>query len=161
MKGEARNVEMARFSSGQTQLLVATTVIEAASMCATPPSWSSKKAERFGLSQLHQLRGRVGRSDCLSLRAAVFRRVGEVAKSRLSILRESEDGFNREVDFKLARGGDCWARARVACRGYFTHLFQHINLLQHAREDIRAADTTRFWKAFVARPCGCCCNCRL
>jgi len=141
MKGEARNAEMAKFSSGKTQLLVATTVIEVGVDVRDATIMVIEKAERFGLSQLHQLRGRVGRGDKPSACVLLFSdRVGDVAKSRLSILRESEDGFKiAEVDLSLRGGGDLLgSRQSGLPRFIFTHLYQHIDLLQHAREDIGA-----------------------
>ena len=85
---------MTRFADGTTPLLVATTVIEVGVDVPEANIMVIEHAERFGLAQMHQLRGRVGRgrdrSSCLLLYRAPL---GEVAKARLAMLRETEDGF--------------------------------------------------------------------
>src|SRR5216110_4110466 len=94
LKGVEKDAAMARFASGETRLLVATTVIEVGVDVPEATVMVIEHAERFGLAQLHQLRGRVGRgrerSTCLLLYRAPL---GETAKARIEILRESEDGF--------------------------------------------------------------------
>ena len=96
---------MERFAKGETQLLVATTVIEVGVDVPEASVMVIEHAERFGLAQLHQLRGRVGRgaerSTCILLYRAPL---GATAKARLAILRETEDGFRiAEEDLKAAR----------------------------------------------------------
>ena len=105
MKGAEKDAAMARFAAGETQLLVATTVIEVGVDVPEATIMVIEHAERFGLAQLHQLRGRIGRgsghSTCLLLYKAPL---GETAKARLAILRETEDGFRiAEEDLKSAR----------------------------------------------------------
>ena len=94
LKGADKDAAMARFAAGETQLLVATTVIEVGVDVPEATVMVIEHAERFGLAQLHQLRGRIGRgaerSTCLLLYRAPL---GETAKARLAIMRETEDGF--------------------------------------------------------------------
>ena len=108
MKGAEKDAAMARFAAGETRLLVATTVIEVGVDVPEATVMVIEHAERFGLAQLHQLRGRVGRgaerSTCLLLYKAPL---GETAKARLAIMRETEDGFRiAEEDLKLRGEGD-------------------------------------------------------
>ncbi len=96
------------FASGETRLLVATTVIEVGVDVPEATVMVIEHAERFGLAQLHQLRGRIGRgagrSTCLLLYKTPL---GETAKARLAIMRETEDGFRiAEEDLKLRGEGD-------------------------------------------------------
>jgi ATP-dependent DNA helicase RecG len=108
MKPRERDKVMAQFAAGEIAILVATTVIEVGVDVPEATVMLVEHAERFGLAQLHQLRGRVGRgtraSTCLLLYQSPL---GETAKSRLSILRETEDGFRiAEEDLRLRGGGD-------------------------------------------------------
>ena len=108
MKGAEKDAAMARFAAGETQLLVATTVIEVGVDVPEATIMVIEHAERFGLAQLHQLRGRIGRgsghSTCLLLYKAPL---GETAKARLAVLRDTEDGFRiAEEDLKLRGEGD-------------------------------------------------------
>ncbi|AGY91329.1 hypothetical protein SPICUR_01550 [Spiribacter curvatus] len=85
---------MARFEAGEIDLLVATTVIEVGVNVPNASLMIIENAERLGLSQLHQLRGRVGRGHARSSCVLLYHgRLGETAKSRLGVLRESNDGF--------------------------------------------------------------------
>lgn len=108
MKPRERDKVMARFATGDISILVATTVIEVGVDVPEATVMLVEHAERFGLAQLHQLRGRVGRgsraSTCLLLYQAPL---GETAKARLAILRDTEDGFRiAEEDLRLRGGGD-------------------------------------------------------
>ena len=103
-----RDAAMADFQSGRAQILVATTVIEVGVNVPEATIMVIERAESFGLAQLHQLRGRVGRgaaaSTCLLLYAPPL---GETARARLSILRETEDGFRiAEEDLRIRGPGD-------------------------------------------------------
>ena len=103
-----RNAAMARFASGETQVLVSTTVIEVGVDVANATLMIVEHAERFGLAQLHQLRGRIGRgadkSTCLLLHAG---HIGETAKARLTTMRETDDGFViAEKDLELRGAGE-------------------------------------------------------
>jgi ATP-dependent DNA helicase RecG len=108
MKGAEKDAAMARFAAGETQVLVATTVIEVGVDVPEATIMVVEHAERFGLAQLHQLRGRIGRglgaSTCLLLYKTPL---GDTAKARLAILRETEDGFRiAEEDLRLRGEGD-------------------------------------------------------
>ena len=108
MKGPERDKVMAEFAAGSVDLLVATTVIEVGVDVREATIMVVEHAERFGLAQLHQLRGRIGRGDkpssCLLMYTPPL---GETAKARLSILRESEDGFRiAEEDLRLRGAGE-------------------------------------------------------
>ena len=104
--------------AGETRLLVATTVIEVGVDVPEATVMVIEHAERFGLAQLHQLRGRIGRgsgrSTCLLLYKAPL---GETAKARLAIMRETEDGFRiAEEDLRLRGEGDVLGTRQSACR---------------------------------------------
>lgn len=108
LPGAEKDAAMARFISGETKVLVATTVIEVGVDIPNASIMVIEQAEHFGLAQLHQLRGRVGRgpqqSTCLLMYAAPL---GETALKRLSVMRETEDGFRiAEEDLKLRGAGD-------------------------------------------------------
>jgi ATP-dependent DNA helicase RecG len=108
MKAAEKDAVMAGFSAGELDILVATTVIEVGVDVPEATIMVIEHAERFGLAQLHQLRGRVGRgsaaSTCLLLYAGPL---GATARDRLAILRETEDGFLiAEEDLKLRGAGD-------------------------------------------------------
>jgi ATP-dependent DNA helicase RecG len=107
-KGADKDRAMARFAAGETRLLVATTVIEVGVDVPEASVMVIEHAERFGLAQLHQLRGRIGRgaahSTCLLLYKGPL---GETATARLKIMRETEDGFRiAEEDLRLRGEGD-------------------------------------------------------
>lgn len=108
MKSEAKEFEMQRFIKGETQILVATTVIEVGVDVPNASVMLIESAERFGLSQLHQLRGRVGRgadqSYCILVSGF---KLSDDAKTRLQAMTETNDGFAlSEVDLKLRGPGD-------------------------------------------------------
>ncbi|MCH2217312.1 MAG: ATP-dependent DNA helicase RecG [Flavobacteriales bacterium] len=108
MKAEDKEFEMQRFIKGQTQIMVATTVIEVGVNVPNASVMVIESAERFGLSQLHQLRGRVGRgadqSYCILLSSF---KLSSEAKTRLKTMVETSDGFKiAEVDLKLRGPGN-------------------------------------------------------
>ncbi len=108
MRGPEKDAVMERFISGNTRLLVATTVIEVGVDVPNASLMIVEAADRFGLAQLHQLRGRVGRgaekSVCLLVRSP---QIGETARARLALMRESNDGFRiAEEDLKLRGAGE-------------------------------------------------------
>lgn len=108
MGASARDAAMDRFKSGASFLLVATTVIEVGVNVPEATIMVIEHAERFGLAQLHQLRGRVGRGDKPGSCVLLWRPpLGELAKTRLDTLRRTDDGFAiAETDFKLRGSGD-------------------------------------------------------
>lgn len=108
MKAADKDAVMVRFQAGEIRILVATTVIEVGVNVPTATVMVIEHAERFGLAQLHQLRGRVGRggdkSSCLLLYQAPL---GETAAARIKIMRETEDGFRiAEEDLRLRGAGE-------------------------------------------------------
>jgi len=138
MKGSEKDAAMARFSTGQSQLLVATTVIEVGVDVPAATIMVIEHAERFGLSQLHQLRGRIGRgserSTCLLLYRAPL---GETARARLAIMRDTEDGFRiAEEDLRLRGEGDLLGTRQSGMPGFrVARLEFHGKLLTPARDD--------------------------
>jgi ATP-dependent DNA helicase RecG len=108
MKGADKDAVMARFASGELALLVATTVIEVGVDVPNATLMIVEGAERFGLAQLHQLRGRVGRgsgkSVCLLIRGNTL---SETSRARLALMRETNDGFRiAEEDLRLRGPGE-------------------------------------------------------
>ncbi len=138
MKGSEKDAAMARFASGETRLLVATTVIEVGVDVPEATIMVIEHAERFGLAQLHQLRGRIGRgsghSTCLLLYKAPL---GETAKARLAIMRETEDGFRiAEEDLKLRGEGDLLGTRQSGLPGFrIARIETHGKYLGAARDD--------------------------
>ncbi len=140
MKQEEREAVMAAFLSGDYRLLIATTVIEVGVNVPDATVMVIEHAERFGLSQLHQLRGRVGRSDKLSRCILLYaEKTGERARQRLRIIRESEDGFYlAEEDLKMRGGGDVLGVKQSGLPAFrFADLGLHGDLLATARADAK------------------------
>jgi ATP-dependent DNA helicase RecG len=108
MKSEDKAYEMQRFVEGKTQIMVATTVIEVGVHVANASVMIIESAERFGLSQLHQLRGRVGRGDDKSYCVLMTgNKLSNDAKTRIQSMVRTQDGFElAEVDLKLRGPGD-------------------------------------------------------
>jgi ATP-dependent DNA helicase RecG len=138
LKGAEKDAAMARFAAGETRLLVATTVIEVGVDVPEATVMVIEHAERFGLAQLHQLRGRIGRgsgrSTCLLLYRAPL---GETAKARLAIMRETEDGFRiAEEDLRLRGEGDVLGTRQSGMPGFrVARIDVHAALLEPARQD--------------------------
>jgi ATP-dependent DNA helicase RecG len=138
MRGVEKDRAMARFASGAARILVATTVIEVGVDVPEASIMVVEHAERFGLAQLHQLRGRIGRgaerSTCLLLYKGPL---GEAAKARLAILRETDDGFRiAEEDLRLRGEGDVLGTRQSGLPGFrIARLEAHGGLLKAARED--------------------------
>ena len=138
MRGADKDRAMERFAAGETRLLVATTVIEVGVDVPEASVMVIEHAERFGLAQLHQLRGRIGRgaerSTCLLLYKAPL---GETAKARLAILRETDDGFRiAEEDLRLRGEGDLLGTRQSGMPGFrIAQIGIHGKLLSAARDD--------------------------
>ena len=131
---------MRRFKKGETQVLVSTTVIEVGVDVPNATVMVIQHAERYGLSALHQLRGRVGRGTKPSLCLLFSEGAGEVARQRLGILSQTTDGFRiAEEDLKIRGPGELlgtrqhgWPEFRVA------NLVEDTGLLLAARDDAAA-----------------------
>ncbi|MBN8968532.1 MAG: ATP-dependent DNA helicase RecG [Rhizobiales bacterium] len=120
MKGSEKDRVMASFAAGEIQVLVATTVVEVGVDVPAATIMVIENAERFGLSQLHQLRGRIGRgteaSTCLLL---YHEPLGEIASARLRVIRETTDGFRiAEEDLRLRGEGDILGIRQSGLPGY-------------------------------------------
>jgi len=140
MKPEEKDAAMRDFQSGTTRVLVATTVIEVGVDVPDATIMVIEHAERFGLAQLHQLRGRVGRGDKPSTCLLLYKGpLGEVSKSRLAIMRESEDGFRiAEEDLRLRGGGELLGTRQSGLPGFrLARLDIHADLMEVARDDAK------------------------
>lgn len=141
MPPDQRDLAMADFASGRAQLLVATTVIEVGVDVPEATIMVIERAESFGLAQLHQLRGRVGRgsgaSSCLLL---YHEPLSEAGRRRLQILRETEDGFRiAEEDLMMRGAGDVIGTAQSGLpRFRIADLERQAGLMSMARRDAQA-----------------------
>jgi ATP-dependent DNA helicase RecG len=139
-KTAERDAAMTAFSRGDIDILVATTVVEVGVDVPAATIMVIEHAERFGLAQLHQLRGRIGRgakrSTCLLLYQAPL---GETAKARLKILRETDDGFRiAEEDLRLRGAGELLGTRQSGLPDFrLANIAQHGELLATARDDAR------------------------
>ncbi|MFB0611599.1 ATP-dependent DNA helicase RecG [Aurantiacibacter poecillastricola] len=137
---EEKDAAMARFAAGEAKVLVATTVIEVGVDVPNATLMVIEQAERFGLAQLHQLRGRVGRgsekSTCLLLRSA---ELSETGKKRLELMKSSQDGFLlAEEDLKLRGGGELLGTRQSGEEGFsIATLEQVTKLLEIANADVK------------------------
>ncbi|HSD18574.1 MAG TPA: ATP-dependent DNA helicase RecG, partial [Anaeromyxobacter sp.] len=139
LKAEEKQTVMDRFRTGALRVLVATTVIEVGVDVPNASVMIVEHAERFGLSQLHQLRGRVGRgaarSHCLLL--AHFKRVGDEARERLHAMEESQDGFEiARVDLRIRGPGELLGTRQSGQKLFeIADLYRDEAILEEARED--------------------------
>ncbi|PZT88489.1 MAG: ATP-dependent DNA helicase RecG [Citromicrobium sp.] len=137
---ELKDAAMERFARGDARLLVATTVIEVGVDVPNATLMVIEQAERFGLAQLHQLRGRVGRgsekSFCVLLHGEAL---SETAQKRLALMRESQDGFLlAEEDLKLRGGGELLGTRQSGDTPFTVASFEQITeLLPKAHDDAR------------------------
>ncbi len=140
MKGTQKDAAMDAFAHGDTDLLVATTVVEVGVDVPEATVMVIEHAERFGLAQLHQLRGRIGRGDKSSACLLLYGQpLGETAKQRLAILRETDDGFRiAEEDLKLRGAGEVLGTRQSGLPMFrLADLLAHAPLLEMARDDAR------------------------
>ena len=140
MKPTEKDEVMTAFAGGNLDILVATTVIEVGVDVPEATIMVIEHAERFGLSQLHQLRGRVGRSAEQSYCFLVYSGpLGEIAKERLSIMRETEDGFLiAEKDLELRGSGDILGTKQSGVTDFaLADMMVHGELLATARDDAK------------------------
>jgi ATP-dependent DNA helicase RecG len=140
VKGKDKDAVMKAFAEGPLALLVATTVIEVGVDVPAASIMVIEHAERFGLAQLHQLRGRIGRgaerSTCLLLYQGPL---GETARARIQILRETDDGFRiAEEDLRLRGAGELLGTRQSGFPEFrLADLALHGELLAVARDDAR------------------------
>ena len=137
MKGADKDAAMAAFAGGDTQVLVATTVIEVGVDVPEATIIVIEHAERFGLAQIHQLRGRVGRGTGASACLLLYKSpLGEVAQARIDILRRTEDGFLiAEEDLRLRGEGEVLGTRQSGTPGFkLAMLDVHGDLLPLARD---------------------------
>ncbi|WP_061028267.1 ATP-dependent DNA helicase RecG [Bradyrhizobium sp. CCH5-F6] len=138
MKGTEKDRVMGRFAAHEIGLLVATTVVEVGVDVPAATIMVIENAERFGLAQLHQLRGRIGRgseaSTCLLLYSEPL---GEMSKARLKVIRETTDGFRiAEEDLKLRGEGDVLGVRQSGLPGYrIARPEVHGQLIAQARDE--------------------------
>ncbi len=140
MKAPARDKVMAEFAQGAMAVLVATTVIEVGVDVPQATVMVIERAERFGLAQLHQLRGRIGRGERPSSCLLIYGEpLGEVAKERLQIMRETEDGFRiAEEDLRLRGAGELLGTRQSGLPEFrIAELPAHVELVATARDDAR------------------------
>ncbi len=141
-KAAERDKTMADFAAGRLDILVATTVVEVGVDVPEASIMVIEHAERFGLAQLHQLRGRVGRgkakSSCLLLYASPL---SETAKARLQIMRDTDDGFRiAEEDLRLRGGGEVLGNRQSGMPDFrLADLAAHGDLIPVARDDAKLA----------------------
>lgn len=140
MKATERDAAMAAFKAGETQLLVATTVIEVGVDVPEATIMVVEHAERFGLAQLHQLRGRVGRGAGKSSCILVWHEpLGETAKARLKTMRDTDDGFViAEEDLRLRGPGEMLGKRQSGLEEFrMANPAAHADLLAVAHDDAR------------------------
>jgi ATP-dependent DNA helicase RecG len=140
LKAREKDAAMAAFAAGEVQILVATTVIEVGVDVPEATVMVIEHAERFGLAQLHQLRGRIGRgvaaSTCLLLYTPPL---GETARTRIETLRQSDDGFLiAEEDLRLRGAGEVLGTRQSGLPQFrLADIAEHAELLATARDDVQ------------------------
>ncbi|MBH5402960.1 ATP-dependent DNA helicase RecG [Bradyrhizobium sp. CNPSo 4010] len=138
MKGTEKDRVMAQFAAHEIGLLVATTVVEVGVDVPAATIMVIENAERFGLAQLHQLRGRIGRgSDASTCILLYGEPLGEMSKARLKVIRETTDGFRiAEEDLKLRGEGDVLGVRQSGLPGYrIARPVVHGQLIAQARDE--------------------------
>jgi ATP-dependent DNA helicase RecG len=138
MRGLEKDRVMAQFAAAEINLLVATTVVEVGVDVPAATIMVIENAERFGLAQLHQLRGRIGRGSEPSTCLLLYREpLGEMSAARLRVIRETTDGFRiAEEDLKLRGEGDILGTSQSGLPGYrIARSDVHAQLITLARDE--------------------------
>lgn len=138
MKGAEKDRVMAQFAAGEIGLLVATTVVEVGVDVPAATIMVIENAERFGLAQLHQLRGRIGRGSEASTCLLLYKEpLNEMSTARLKVIRETTDGFRiAEEDLKLRGEGDVLGTRQSGLPGYrIARSDVHAQLITQARDE--------------------------
>jgi ATP-dependent DNA helicase RecG len=138
MRGADKDLAMAQFASGEISLLVATTVVEVGVDVPAATIMVIENAERFGLAQLHQLRGRIGRGSEASTCLLLYKEpLNDMSKARLKVIRETTDGFRiAEEDLKLRGEGDVLGVRQSGLPGYrIARSDIHAQLITQARDE--------------------------
>ena len=138
MKGKEKDAAMLAFKEGNVDILVSTTVIEVGVDVEQATVMVVEHAERFGLSQLHQLRGRIGRGDKASTCLLMYQPpLGQTAKARLETLRDTEDGFViAEKDLELRGAGEMLGTRQSGLPDFrLADITSHQDLIVTARSD--------------------------
>ena len=141
---------MRRFAENESQILVSTTVVEVGVNIPNATFMMIFDAERFGLAQLHQLRGRVGRGDQQSYCVLIADPKTEVGKERMTSMTETTDGFAlAEKDLELRGPGDFFGRKQSGMPEFkMADLVHDYRALQTAREDAeKLVDSSYFWES--------------
>jgi ATP-dependent DNA helicase RecG len=145
LSGDEKEDVMQRFKQGRIQILVSTTVIEVGMDVPNASVMVVEQAERFGLAQLHQLRGRVGRGAAQSYCILVTEKMNDAARERIRTLVDSTDGFHiSEIDLKLRGPGEFFGTKQSGLPSLrVANILRDAEILEIARRE--AVD-------FVARP---------
>ena len=131
---------MRRFQEGEIKILVSTTVIEVGVDVPNATVIVIEQAERFGLAQIHQLRGRVGRGSHQSYCILVTGKMNDIARERIRTLVESNDGFHiAEMDMRLRGPGEFFGTRQSGIPGlHIANLFRDADILELARSEAQA-----------------------
>ena len=134
LKASEKEAALAEFANGNKQILLATTVIEVGINVPNATIMIIEQAERFGLAQLHQIRGRVGRSEKASHCILIYYNLHEISKARLEIMEKSNDGFViAKKDLALRGGGEVVGKKQS---GFNNSTFGDINydIIERAKD---------------------------
>ena len=161
MADKAKDAAMAAFAAGRLKILVATTVIEVGVNVPNANIMVIEHAERFGLAQLHQLRGRVGRGSRESFCMLLYKApLGETARQRLEMMEHTEDGFLiAEKDLELRGGGEVLGARQSGDAGVPHRRGAELRDAAHGRPrrcPPRAGERPAIWRARAGRRCGRC-----
>lgn len=137
MKGNEKDDIIKRFKNHESDVLISTTVIEVGVNVTNASVMIVENAERFGLAQLHQLRGRVGRGQYESYCVLIAKAKSNITKKRMMIMTESSDGFLiSEQDLKLRGAGEMFGRKQSGDAGFaLANLYEDINILRCAKQE--------------------------